>query len=96
MFSHELFDHTSILQLVVDKFGDPSDLAYFGDAANRKAQGVQSLAVTLTRTTPRTDDVLALPRPPAPSGPATTPAISQVAQIFRRVISMAPKLALGM
>jgi phospholipase C len=88
---HQLFDHTSILQLMVDKFGSPGDLAYFGDAAYRKDKGVRSLAEVLTRTTPRPGAVLpSVPADPAPAGPATTPSISEVARIFRAVISMAP------
>lgn len=91
-----LLDHTSILQLMVEKFGVPSDLAYFGDAANRKASGIQSLSATITRTTPRRNEWLTLPPPPAPAGPATTPAISEVARLFRRLIELAPKLKLGL
>ena len=93
---HELFDHTSILQLMVEKFGNPEDLDVFGDASKRKAAGVKSLSVTLTRTVARRNESLTLPVPPEPAGPATTPAISQVAQIFRAVMSLAPKLKLGL
>ncbi|MDB4955794.1 MAG: Phospholipase 4 precursor [Myxococcales bacterium] len=94
--SHDLFDHTSILQLMVEKFGTPADLAYFGDAPNRKNSGIRSLATALTRQVPRMDDILTLPDPPPPAGPATTPSISQVAEIFRQVIALAPKLKLGL
>ena len=86
---HELFDHTSILQLIVDKFGSPDDLAYFGDAPNRKANGIKSLAVTVTGRT-RAPDVQ-VPDPPPAMGPATTPPISDIAVLFRRAIAMNPK-----
>jgi phospholipase C len=89
-----LLDHTSILQFMVEKFGTGEDLSYFGDAVNRKKNGVQSLSATLTRITPRRNEWFTMPVPPQPAGPATTPAISDVAQIFRRVIGLAPKLAL--
>lgn len=93
---HDLFDHTSILQLMVEKFGSPGDLAYFGDANNRKNNGVHSLSAALTGAPPRADDILDLPDPPPPMGPATTPSISEVAQIFRQVVALAPKLKLGL
>lgn len=85
-----LLDHTSILQLMVEKFGSPADLDTFGDASNRKKAGVQSLSATLTRTDPRPNDWVSLPVPPEPTGPATTPAVSQVAQIFRALMRAAP------
>jgi phospholipase C len=93
---HELFDHTSILQLMVEKFGNPADLDVFGDASNRKKAGVKSLSVALTRTAARSNDRLSLPRAPEPTGPATTPAVSQIARIFRAVVDLAPKLKLGL
>ena len=87
---HELLDHTSILQLLVDKFGKPNDLAFFGDAAARKASGVASLARTLTRSTPR-DDIPTVPAAPPPNFPfSITPPISNVGQIFRQVIAAKP------
>lgn len=88
----QTLDHTSILQLMVEKFGTPADLAFFGDAPNRKNKGINSLSATLTRTTPRRNEWITLPDAPTPAGPATTPAISDVAKIFRDLISMAPLL----
>ena len=84
-----LLDHTSILQLMVDRFGDAGDLAYFGDAVARKSAGVQSLASTLTRDAPRAD-VPAVPGAPAPSGTGTTPPITDLGRMFRGVIADKP------
>ena len=87
---HGLLDHTSILQLMVDKFGQPGDLGFFGDAALRKDHGVGSLASALTRRAPRLDTP-PLPPPPAPVvGGATTPAISKIAAMFRSIIAEKP------
>jgi len=89
-----LLDHTAILQLMVDKFGSPADLAFFGDAVARKAGGVMSLSATLTRTTPR-QDVIGMPAAPsAPSGGTTTP-ITDISRMFRGVIASKPAKAIG-
>lgn len=58
--SDALFDHTSMLQLFAEKFAKGAD-QYSEDVNKRMAQGVHSLSVALTRTTPRQD----LPLPPA-------------------------------
>jgi phospholipase C len=80
---NDLLDHTSIQQLIVDRFGSSADLAYFGDAAARKRSRVVSLAQTLTATTPD-PTVLALPAAPTiPGGWATSPMISEIAKLFR-------------
>jgi phospholipase C len=84
-----LLDHTSILQLMVDRFGDAADLAYFGDASARKNSGILSLASTLTRAAPRTD-APRLPPPPVPSGPGTTPTITDLGRMFRGVMADKP------
>lgn len=93
---HGLLDHTSILQLMVDRFGDPQDLSFFGDAPSRKNNRVLSLSSVLNRTAPR-NDVPAVPAAPvlSPGSASTTPAISEVARLFRGVISDKPKLAGG-
>jgi phospholipase C len=82
-----LLDHTSILQLMVDKFGQPGDLQYFGDAAARKASGVQSLAESLTGTS-ASADILELPDPPVVSAGATTPPVTNLGNLFRRAITI--------
>ena len=87
---HGLLDHTSILQLLVDRFGAPPDLASFGVALQRKNNGIQSLAAVLTRSAPRSD-IPALPSPPPqPSGFATTPPISNMGRMFRGVMADQP------
>lgn len=92
---HGLLDHTSILQLLVDKFGQPDDLRFFGDAVLRKNNGVGSLASSLTRLTPRLDTPL-IPPPPVPVvGGATTPAISKIAAMFRSIIADKPGKAVA-
>ncbi|HET7502440.1 MAG TPA: alkaline phosphatase family protein [Kofleriaceae bacterium] len=92
---HGLLDHTSILQVMVDRFGEPGDLAGFGDAAARKASGVGSLASALTRSVPRLDTPL-IPAPPtAALGAATTPAISKLAAMFRAIIADKPGKAVA-
>ncbi len=85
----DLLDHTSILQLMVDKFGDPADLAFFGDAPSRKDNRVHSLAETLTAQAANMN-VVALPDPPQVSGGATTPPISDVGRMFRAVMADDP------
>ena len=63
--SNELFDHTSMLQLLAEKFaGGPRN--YSDDVNDRIDQGVKSLSVTLNRTTARHD------LPLAPSSPIVT------------------------
>jgi phospholipase C len=85
-----LLDHTSLLQLLVDRFGDPVDLAYFGDAAGRKGRGVQSLTNVLTRVAPRKDIVTNLSSPQVSEAAATTPPISALGRMFRGVIADKP------
>ncbi|HWA72785.1 MAG TPA: alkaline phosphatase family protein [Polyangiaceae bacterium] len=87
---HGLLDHTSILQLMVDRFGRPEDLARFGHAPARKANRVHSLADVITRTEPRADASLAMPQAPAITGMATTPSLSQTALMFRAVMADRP------
>ena len=90
---HGLLDHTSILQLLVDRFGAPQDLSFFGDATARKNNRVLSLANVLTRSAPRAD-IPQVPDAPAPSsGAATTPAITDIARLFRGVVADKPKTA---
>jgi phospholipase C len=85
-----LFDHTSIQQLLVEKFGKPTDLSYFGQAEYRRQQGVQSLSVALTRSSPRSD-MPNVPDAPRPSFPyAITPPVSTIGQLFRKIIGMKP------
>lgn len=82
-----LLDHTSIQQLIVDRFGVPSDLTFFGDAVSRKNNGVGSLAGTLTATAPDTS-VLKLPQAPTISGGwAVSPALTDIALLFRSAVS---------
>ncbi len=88
---HGLLDHTSILQLIVERFG-AGDLATFGDAAMRKQGGVVSLSQTLTRASARSD-ILTLPAAPPVSGTATTPSVSTLGTMFRGVIADKPALA---
>jgi phospholipase C len=57
-----LFDHTSILQLVVDRFGSPADLARFGHAQTRAAT-VKSVREALGSV------ATVVPPPPAPAPP---------------------------
>ena len=84
---HGLLDHTSILQLLVDRFGTPGDLAGFGVAAQRKNGGVQSLASVLTRSAARTD-VPAIPAaPPQPSGVMAPVPTSNMARMFQEVLA---------
>ncbi len=90
---HGLVDHTSILQLMVDRFGDPQDLSFFGDALPRKNNRVLSLSNVLTRAQPRADVPEIPPAPAASSGAATTPAITDIARLFRGVVADKPKTA---
>lgn len=79
---HGLLDHTSILQLIVDRFGVPGDLAFFGSAAERKAAGIQSLAEALTRAAPRTE-LATLRAPPAPQGKAVAAPLTDLGRMFQ-------------
>jgi phospholipase C len=90
---HGLLDHTSILQLLVDRFGRPEDLSFFGDAPARKSNGVLSLSQILTRDTPRLDIPQVPAAPVVTGGVATTPAITEVARMFRAVIADRPRVA---
>jgi phospholipase C len=89
---HDLLDHTSVLQLLVDRFGSPEDLAFFGDAPARKAAGVKSLASVLTRSTPRMDVLTGLTSPHVSQAAATTPPISKLGEMFRQVLNEKPAL----
>jgi phospholipase C len=83
-----LLDHTSIQQLMVEKFGSPADLAYFGDAVSRKTNRVGSLSQTLTATVPDAS-VLSLPAAPTLSGGwAVSPALTDLAILFRKMIAL--------
>ncbi len=63
--NNDLFDHTSMLQLLAEKFaGGPRN--YSDDVTKRIDQGVQSLSVTLNRAKARQD------LPLAPSNPIVT------------------------
>lgn len=88
---HGLLDHTSILQFMVELFGAPSDLAFFGDAPGRRARGVLSLSRVLTRTSARAD-IPKVPPAPTASGTATTPPISNLGIMFRGVMADKPAL----
>jgi phospholipase C len=55
-------DHTSILQLVVERFGAPTDLNFFGVSSARKTAGIKSVLAALTRDTARAD-VTPMPTP---------------------------------
>jgi phospholipase C len=85
-----LLDHTSIQQLLVDRFGSPSDLASFGVAAQRKANGVGSLASLPWLDTPRCDVPPVPPLPSQPPAVATTPPVSNVGVMFRGVMADHP------
>jgi phospholipase C len=78
-----LLDHTSILQLIVDRFGAPSDLDFFGVASARRddsANPIQSLARALPSDTLRSD----IPRLPARTLalPAMQPGASANGRLF--------------
>jgi phospholipase C len=87
-----LLDHTSILQLMVDRFGEPGDLSTFGQAGARRAAGIQSLADVLTRTTPRLDTLTTLPTPPGPTGAPVQGPRSETSKMFEAVMAAAPAL----
>ncbi|HVZ34454.1 MAG TPA: alkaline phosphatase family protein [Polyangiaceae bacterium] len=84
-----LLDHTSILQLIIERWGDPVDLNAFGDAARRKNMGhVQSLSAVLTRSTPRLDDILGqIPDPPPPAGTSIQPPLTDTGRMFQAASS---------
>jgi phospholipase C len=86
-----LLDHTSILQLMVDRFGTPNDLAFFHDAVPRKNNRVLSLAETITESAPR-PDIPGVPDAPKAVGPGTTPAITDIGLMFRGVMADKPAL----
>jgi len=92
---HGLLDHTSILQLIVDRFGTPDDLAFFGDAPARKNHRILSLSQVLTRATPRSEITQVPAAPTVNTGMATTPAITEVARMFRAVVADKPRIAVG-
>jgi phospholipase C len=82
-------DHTSILQLIVERFGDLAvDLPKFGDAVARKEQKIQSLSATLTQAEPLTDIVM-LPAPPHVAGPSTSVHLTNLGLLFRDAIEKA-------
>jgi phospholipase C len=87
---HGLLDHTSILQLLVDQFGAPSDLASFGVAAQRKANGIVSLSQVPLLNAARTDRPTIPDPPPQPPGTATTPPVSNMGRMFRGVMADHP------
>ena len=75
-----------------DRFGDPSDLSYFGDAVARKANKVTSLAAALNAPGPHLS-VIPLDDAPSISGGATSPPLSDVARMFQGVIADKPAKA---
>jgi phospholipase C len=81
-------DHTSILQLMVDRFGAPGDLNTFGETAARRSNGIASLAATLNATAAQVAPV-ALGAPPAisPGGPSPT---SDLTRLFEGVLADKP------
>ena len=87
-----LLDHTSILQLMVDRFGEPGDLETFGHASARKAAGIHSLSDVLTRTSPRLDTPTSLPTPPSPAGIPLRGPVTEASRMFEAVIAAAPAL----
>ncbi len=87
---HGLPDHTSIQQLLVDRFGTPADLATLGAAAQRKANGIVSPAAALTLASPRSDTPMLPGPPPQPPGTAVTPPVSNVGRMFRGVMAEHP------
>jgi phospholipase C len=92
---HGLLDHTSILQLMVERFGSPGDLGSLGVAAQRKNNGVGSLSQLVTLGGPRADDALTLPNAPIASGSAVTPPVSNMGRMFRGVIADQPATKVG-
>jgi phospholipase C len=59
---HETLDHSSLLQLVVERFGAAGDLTFFGDAARRKEEGNVSSVLTALSNDKRAD-IIPLPTP---------------------------------
>jgi phospholipase C len=89
-----LLDHTSILQLVVERFGTPSDLGFFGAAEARKndaQQPIQSLVAALSAV----QSALPVAPLPAPAAvpPAMRPLLSRNSRLF--VTAMLAKAAAG-
>jgi phospholipase C len=72
-----LFDHTSLLQLITERFGGPEDLVRFGHAPARKAAGVASVREALANTpAPQRPSPAPSPPPvpvPSPGGPVRPP-----------------------
>ncbi len=82
----ERLDHTSILQLIIERFGTPQDLGALGVSAQRKQGGIRSALTALTRTTPRNDRI-SLPTPTLPLVPPSPPtALSSNAKLFASAI----------
>jgi phospholipase C len=82
-----LLDHTSIQQLLVERFGTPADLGYFGDAVSRKNHGVGSLSQTLSATQLDTKDLAVPAAPTQLTGWATSPALTDIAILFRKAVA---------
>jgi phospholipase C len=86
-----LFDHTSLLQLVTDRFGGPDALANFGDAGPRKQNGVRSVVEALADT-PRTGAPPASPAAPTPPLPPGAGGVAPVvatdnSQVWAKVVA---------
>jgi phospholipase C len=81
-------DHTSILQLIVDRFGAPQDLASFGEAAARKSNGIASVAAVLNAQAPHAAPVL-LGQVPTIAALAPSPS-SDLTRLFRDVVASKP------
>lgn len=86
---HGQLDHTSILQLLVERFGAPSDLASFGVAAQRKSSGVASLASVLTLAAPR-NDIIQLPSPPPQPPQRASTSVNTMGRMFQGVMADRP------
>jgi phospholipase C len=84
---HGLLDHTSILQLLVDRFGAPADLVGFGVAAQRKSNGVQSLASVLTRKAARADVPQMPAAPPRPGEVVAQAPVTNMGRMFQGVMA---------
>jgi len=55
-------DHTSLLQLLVERFGDAGDLTFFGDSARRKQEGkIRSVLAALSND--KRADIIPMPTP---------------------------------
>jgi phospholipase C len=80
----QLLDHTSVLQLIAERFGDGKP--YSPSVASRAVQGVQSASTVLTLTSPRLDvpslarhPILASWKPPVPSPASASPSTNAAA-----------------